>query len=183
MIRCREINAMIEKLLNHEMNRKERRLFQKHIRQCPNCQAELEKWKKVEDTFSDLPELKCPDEVLQSIYANTCGLKQKAKRGIQFQMLPKHVGWKWAGVGVAVGLIILLTVVYPILNKNKIKEIPYSQEEILKAREQAKWSLAYVSQVLQKSEKEAIDEALMIELPQTVRKVVKNTVPILKGGS
>jgi hypothetical protein len=181
MTKCQQINAMIVKRLNHEMNRNEKRLFQKHIRQCPDCQAELEKWEKVEEIISNLPELQCPDEVLQDIYTSTCGLKQKVRHRVQ--QLPKHIGWKLAGVGVAVSLIILLTMVHPILNKNRIEEIPYSQEEILKARKQAKWSLAYVSQVLQKSEKKAIDDALMIELPQTVRKVVRNTVPILKGGS
>ncbi len=183
MIGCHEIQILIEKLLNHEMTRKERRDLQKHIRNCPDCRKEFEKWQKVEKALSGFPTQKCPNEVLEKIYSNTIGSKQKSIRQIRFRIGPGYAGWKWAGAAVALGLILLLTVIHPIVDKKKIEEISYSQEQALKAREQAKWSLAYVAQVLRKSEKTAVDNALMIELPETVRKAVKNTVSILKGGS
>ena len=183
MIGCYEIQILIEKLLNHEMARKERRDFRKHIHNCPDCRTELEKWQKVEKVLSGFPRQKCPNRVFDNIYSKTIGSEQKNIHRIRFRSFPGHAGWKWAGAAIALGLILLLAVIHPIVNQKKIEEISYSQQEALKAREQAKWSLTYVAQVLRKSEKTAIDNALMIELPQTVRKVVKNTLPILKGGS
>jgi hypothetical protein len=183
MIECHEIQILIGNLLNRELTRKERRTFRKHIRNCPDCRTELEKWQKVEKVLSSFPRQKCPSRVLDNIYLNTIGSEEKNIHRIRFLSFPGHAGWKWAGAAVALGLILLLAVILPIINQNNIEEISYSQQDALKAREQARWSLAYVAQVLRKSEKTAIDNALMIELPQTVRKVVKNTVPILKGGS
>jgi hypothetical protein len=183
MIGCNEIQILIEKFLNHDITRQERQNFRKHIRNCPDCRTEFGRWQKIEKELSGFPQQKCPDEVLDKIYSNTIGLKQKSVHRIRFRIFASHTGWKWAGAAVALGLILLLTIIHPIGDRNKIEEISYSQEEVLKAREQAKWSLAYVAQMIQKSDKTAIDNALMIELPQTVRKAVKNTVPILKGGS
>jgi hypothetical protein len=183
MMMCNEIQVLIEKFLNHDMSRQERQDFRKHIRNCPDCRTEFEKWQKVEKTLSGFPKQKCPNRVLENIYSNTIGSKPKSVRRIRFRGFTNHAGWKWAGAAVAFGLILLFTIIHPMGDRNKIEEISYSQEEALRAREQAKWSLAYVAQVIHKSEKTAIDNALLIELPQTVRKAVKNTVPILKGGS
>jgi hypothetical protein len=183
MMICNEIQVLIEKLLNHDMTRQERQDFRKHIHNCPDCRTEFERWQKIEKELSGFPRQKCPDEVLEKIYSNTIRSEQKNIRWIRFRDFAGHAGWKWAGAAVAFGLILLFTIIHPIGDRNKIEEISYSQEEALKAREQAKWSLAYVAQIIQKSEKTAIDNALLIELPQTVRKAVKNTVPILKGGS
>ncbi len=183
MIGCREIEVLIEKLLNQDITRNEKRNIQKHIRKCPDCRKEFEKWQKIESILSGFPSQRCPDKVVDKIYSNTIGSEPKSVHPIRFPSFAAHPGWKWAGAAVALGLILLLTVIHPVIEQKKSGKISYSQEEILKAREEAKWSLAYVAQVLHKSEKTAIDDALLIELPQTVRKVVKNTVPILKGGS
>ena len=183
MIVCNEIQVLIEKFLNHELSKLEKRDFRKHIRHCPDCRTEFGRWQKVEKELSGFPRQKCSDEVVNKIYSNTIGLKHKSVHRIRFQIVPGHTAWKWAGAAVALGMILLFTVIHPIFDQKKTREITYSQEEILKAREQAKWSLAYAAQVIQKSERTIIDNALLVELPQTVRKVVKNTVPILKGGS
>ena len=183
MSECREIRILIEKGLNREMSRKERRDLRRHICRCPDCLREFEKWQKVEKVLSDLPKPKCPNAVMETILSNTIGSKPKKIRRIRYRFVPGHAGWKWAGAGIALALILLFTIIHPVLDHKKVEEVTYSQDEVLKARQQAKWSLTYVAQMLQKSERNAIDNAIVVQLPKTVRKVVKNAVPILKGGS
>ena len=83
MMMCNEIQILIEKLLNHDMTRQERQNFKKHIRSCPDCRREFEKWRKIETLLSGFPRQKCPDEALEKIFSNTIGSEPKSVRPIR----------------------------------------------------------------------------------------------------
>ena len=76
----------------------------------------------------------------------------------------------------------LLVLRYPALHEEQSDSITYTQEEILAARDQARWSLAYVANTIQENEKKTIEDVFIDKLPRVVRDCIRNTVPLFKGG-
>ena len=85
-------------------------------------------------------------------------------------------------MGFAVAMIALLVLRYPALHEEQSDSITYTQEEILAAREQARWSLAYVANTINENEKKTIEDVFIDQLPRVVRDCIRNTVPLFKGG-
>lgn len=173
--KCDAIKPLFEQFLNGDLRRKERSKVKKHLQRCSNCRIELEKEQQIEAMLVTLPKFKCPEKVAQAIFKTTVTNKE-------WKFFPTFFGWKTAVVGVVTLAIILFFVFYFNINlKNQI-HIEYSQNEILKTRKQAKWSLVYAAQIIQKSERQVVDNVLINNLPQTVRDALKKTVPLFKGG-
>ena len=96
------------------------------------------------------------------------------------------MGWRSVVIAGASLCVIVFLLLHP-FEKNEIERpVSYSEDTILKAREQAKWSLVYVAQVIEKSERNAVDNAfdnvLMKGFPQSIKNVIKKSIPIFQGG-
>ena len=92
--------------------------------------------------------------------------------------------WKFeAAIAGAAMVFLILFVFKPERQVQKTAmQTQLSVEEQLAQQEKIKWTLAYTSQLLNKSEKKAVGEAVVNELPKTLRNTLKKTVPLFKGG-
>jgi hypothetical protein len=70
----------------------------------------------------------------------------------------------------------------PFVPSEQSVPVTITQEEVFKARKQAKWSLVFVAGLIHETQKEVVEDVLIKELPKTFRKTIRNTFPIMKGG-
>jgi|GEM_PF-6938505 len=133
------------------------------------------------ETFRLLPKLKCPDGVTEEILRLTIRQKRSVKR---FSFVVGLADWRLrAAAAVAVAALIAVLIFYPGKPEPVISVSPQVAEvDAERASEQLKWSLMYTSQLLNKSEKQAIGEAVINKLPETFRNTLKKTIPLFQGG-
>ena len=133
----------------------------------------------IREHFSSLPAHKCPKNVTHEILRMTVRQEKKSFRDLFDVPIPWKISTGLAG---AVAITILVVLVTP---RNKVEsplQSTVTDAEVQHARDELKWTLAYTSQLLNQSEKKAISEAVMDELPKALRNTIKKTVPIFKGG-
>ncbi len=131
--------------------------------------------------IQSLPTMKCPREVTEEILRLTVKQKQPGRSNSPAAWM---ASWQLrtavAGVAIAILSVIILHPTKQTPPVTASRQITEAEAE--RAREQLKWSLAYTSQLLNKTEKEAIGEAVINELPKTLRNTLKKTVSLFKGG-
>ena len=179
--KCKEIQALFEKYFNRSLKRKERSQLEQHTEHCQECKSLLKKEKYINDSLSDLPDLQCPQWVIERIKAVTF---QKGKRSSESRS-PNFIWgffrWQTVTVGVAVAAVLYLLLFNPRDAGNGPELTAYSQETIEKASNQAKWSMALVAQILDNTEKHVVQEVLLKELPQSIRGCIRNSIPLIGG--
>jgi predicted anti-sigma-YlaC factor YlaD len=179
---CHEIKGLLDDYFDGALSRKDKKRLQAHLQLCEACRLEFQKEKHMIENLEGMPTFQCPEKVVQRIAELTYLREEKSPRMKIREFLSKSKGWRLAVVGTAAMALMILIVWYAFKEPEEPIQATYSEADLLKAREQAKWSLVYVTQMIQKSEKEVVDEIFMKELPETVRNALKNTIPIFRGG-
>ena len=177
---CHEIRSLFDRFLDGDLHRKEKSRLKKHLRKCQACRSELEKEQKILEMLAALPKLKCSETVTERIKNVTIGREESLISRIKSSGW--LYGWRPAVVAAAVSIFVLFLVFRPLINREEPVNVSYSQSEVKKAREQAKWSLIYVSQTINKTEKGVVEQVLMDYLPKTMRNSIKYAIPLLRGG-
>ncbi len=129
-----------------------------------------------------MPELQCSEELMRRIQLKTWGIQEKKSLAEKIRFFFQFRYWKVATVGVAVVVAAFLVLRNQEDYTNQVDSGSYTQEEILQAREQARWTLSYVDNKIDESEKKAVEDVFIDRLPKIVRDCIRNTVPLFKGG-
>jgi hypothetical protein len=178
---CQDLRPMLSDYLDGILERKERSELEDHLQNCPDCQHEIETERQVINILTCLPYQICPERVTQKIEDATDSMGKPYPYKIKRQFHFDFYHWKPLYVGFALTLIVILILLKPFRPHNDGIEDSVSQEDLLKARNQAKWSLAYIAEVIHDAQKQAVDDVLMNELPKTFRKSIRSTFSIVKG--
>ena len=180
--RCLKIEGLIERFFDGETTRKENREIQRHIKVCENCRKLVYQNQDITDFFKNLPELECPETVLNTIN-NFAQVKRVPKRE---KLIDLHIlfNWKSAVVGIAFSTAIIFLIIRPYSNQMPAdRPYPvYKQKDIEKAKIEALWSLGFIGNKMRKSEIKAVKEVFYKSLPETIKKSLEQSVPILFGG-
>jgi len=179
---CREIRSLFDPFLDGDLGREERVRVKNHLKACSACRSELAREREVETMLTSFPELACSEEVIRKIEATTLDREEKEPLTRSMRSVVESFHWRTVSVGVAVAVTVFLLVVRPFGERDEPMQVQYTEEEVLKVREQAKWSLAYVAKKMNKTERDVLQEVLLKDLPKTVRKSIQKTVPLFKGG-
>lgn len=179
---CHEFREMFDLSLDGGLSRKKRARLREHLKTCPACRVALEAEQEVTQILSDLPQFPCDDGVVSRIEELTIGHRKKSSRITKIFATDISVRWQILSVGFAATAIILLFTLHPILEQKDLETPQFTQEEVVQAKKQAKWSLAYLANKVSETEKEIVENVLLKDLPKMVRKSIKNAVPLLRGG-
>ena len=179
---CHEFREMLDLSLDGGLSRKERARLREHLKTCPSCRTAFEADREVINALSELTELPCDEGVIRRIEERTIGHRKKPSRIMEMFFTRESSRWRILSVGLAASTIILLFALHPIFERKDIDTTQYTKEEITQAKDQAKWSLAYLANKLSETEKEVVENVLLKDLPKTVRKSIKNAVPLFRGG-
>ncbi len=180
---CDQIRSRFDLFLTKDIGKKEKSEVKRHLKRCADCRKAFWIEKEMVKNFVHLPELTCSDKLLQKIKAETWGSQGKKSFFDELHLFFQYRHWRIISAGVAVGVVIFLVLRNPSIHEEPINSASYTQEEILEARDQARWSLTYVSSTIHKNEKRAVEDLLIDRLPKIVRDCIRNTVPLFRGGS
>jgi len=178
--RCEDMRSLFDSYMNGGLKRKRRAVLEDHLASCDACRRALAGEREVAEALESLPVMECPDRVVEKIEraafpAAVGGFARARKRRHGFQ-------WATVSVGLAAAAVAALMIVGPFGGGDETEKPEFSEEEALSAREKAKWSLGYIADVMNRKEKEVIEDVFLKELPMNVRKSLKHSIPILKGG-
>ena len=179
--KCQKIQALFEKYFDRSLKRKERSELEQHIEQCQECRSILKQEKYINDSLSDLPDLQCPQWVIERIKEATFQKRKHSSESRSPNFLLGFFRWQTVTVGVAVAAVLYLLFFNLRDAGNEPELTTYSQEIIEKASLQAKWSMALVAQILDNTEKRVVQEVLLKELPQSIRGCIRNGIPLIGG--
>lgn len=179
---CREIRLLFDGFLDRDLGRKQRSRVKKHLKGCPACRSLLAEERRVVDLLAGLPEQRCSERIIRRIEAATIDREEREPLSGKVRMVVESFHWRTVSVGVALAAVVLLLVIRPLMYREEPVQPPYNEEEVLKAQAEAEWSLAYVARKINRTERDVIEEVLLKDLPKTVRKSIRSTIPLFKGG-
>ncbi|MBN2031578.1 zf-HC2 domain-containing protein [bacterium] len=181
-MQCDEIQSLFDPLLDHHLKRGEKSKIKNHLSECEHCRQVLQMEKEIRRSLSHLPELQCSEELVRRIQSKTWGIQEKEPLTEKIRLFFQFRYWKIVPVGVAIVVVAFLLFRNQEIYKDQVDSVSYTQEEIRQAREQARWTLAYVDNKIDESEKKAVEDVFIDRLPKIVRDCIRNAVPIFKGG-
>lgn len=123
--------------------------------------------------LAELPELSCPPEVTARIEAAVAGQPQASVVERRRPRLPR---WRWASFAVAAALATWILLARP------APEPRYTPAELALARAQAIEGLGVVVNVIETTQRDAVDEAIDRSVPSTLRAAVRKTLNWSEGG-
>ena len=178
---CHNIRELLDDFLDGDLSRSEKSKIKRHLKGCPECRSELMRQRKTENYLKRLPLIHCPDSVIKQIERLTFGNGEGHRKYRRFS-LSLSPTWRWVPVGLAATAVIILLIFYPSLERDDPGSVSYSQEEVMEAKNKAKWSLAYIAKTVNRTEREVVENVLLKDVPKTLRKSIRKAVPILQGG-
>jgi hypothetical protein len=179
-MKCVHIQDLLSNYFDGTLEKNQEKMVERHIQDCMVCEEAFEKEKEIHGILVSMPEIPCPEDVVRRIEKVTFSHREttRTRRKSAFSL---NLSWKPLVVGAAaMAICILVLMKFP--KSQEPFRAEYSREEVLDARKQAKWSLAYVAKLMSKTERQLIETVLTKELPSTVRESVQKALPIYKGG-
>jgi len=171
---CGQMRNRLDGWLDGTLGKPEADRVREHLASCKACRKRLEGERRLIRELSDLPQLRCPGRVTDSILERVGAGKKKSASPAWREWIPGRRFWKPA---LAFGLITVLALVWKFnVPKTPKKQIPYSPEEIGQAVDAVKWSMAFSAQTIRKSGAQAIG-VLSDRLPKTIRRSVRMALP------
>jgi anti-sigma factor RsiW len=163
---CAACTSLWDDYLDGELASRERAVLEAHLRACDECRAALGELSLAEEALTQLPVQRCPDRVLDAVM-DDAGAGEARRR------------FPWGRLAAGLGAVAatLLIVVLPMRRGSSP-----SDEELLRARKQARWSLTYVVQTMNRSRDQAIERVLEKQLHQTIKGRISRALAGIEGG-
>ncbi len=163
---CAACKSLWDDYLDGELVSRERAVLEAHLRACDECRMALEELSLAEEALTQLPVQRCPDRVIDAVM-HAAGAGEARRR------------FPWGRLAAGLGAVAaaLLIVVLPMRHGSSP-----SDEELLRARKQARWSLTYVVQTMNRSRDQAIERVLEKQLHQTVKERISRALAGIEGG-
>lgn len=157
--RCQWFRQLFERRLDGALSRSEQQGLDEHLQDCSDCRRQLDLEQRIVKGLSSLPVQSCPDAVTQRIEAAVAADEQPdSGRPSRFRSTG---GWSLAALATAAVLVLtVLSLRNSSQDGSALVHRSYSYEDALKARSQARASLVFTAQVIQKTERNAIGETL-----------------------
>jgi hypothetical protein len=171
---CRNFRPLFDPLLDGDLSDQERSGLQRHLEKCAECRSALQKEEEIIAMFENLPELRCPEDVLQKV-EEAIPDREKPAAPIRRERSRFHIlGRQLVPLGLAAAAVLLILIrILPTRREEPI-QITYSNEEVQRARTEALWSLVFVAEVINGVEKDVVEGVLLERLPSTLRKGFQN---------
>lgn len=179
---CQEFDSLMADYIENTLTIQEKSAFENHFNECQNCFQLLHSYKNAVNTLSQVPEIPCPDSVVEKIY-NRVGLSSKKKPLGTFiiELFPKRLTWKPVLAAAAVILIIVNIMVFNPFGK-KTPKTAYTEEEILKAQKEVKLALGYFYASTAKTARIVEDEVIKETIAKPIHSTVKNLNKLFSNG-
>lgn len=185
---CQKIRPLFDRYLDGELGRKERSLVSEHLQNCSSCREALQRETDVIAMFDLLPEMECPEHVLENIRDTVRSSRKTSLLSRIVVPLVQTLRRPLVPVAAAAAIIAFL-----IFRSSPFETEPngrtdlaataYSTEELQRARASAKWTLAFTAKQLNDAEAQATRAVLLDYIPRTMKKSITSSLRELPGGT
>ena len=162
--RCQWFRQLFGRRLDGELSGSEQQGLEEHLQTCPGCRREHDLEQRIVEGLRTLPVQSCPDAVSHRVQAAVAAASadQQPNSGSGHPSRFRSTGgWSLAALATAALLVMtVLSLRNPPQDGSALVHRSYSYEDVLKARTQARASLVFTAQVIQKTERNAIGETL-----------------------
>ncbi len=183
---CDRIEILLTSYAAGDLGPDEHAEVERHLVACQGCRGELLRERTLRDTLASMPLIPCPDRVTDAVMAAVDADENRARAAIR--RIGFH-GRRRAAVGMlAAAAVLALVFVVPSSERAIVdpvaetSEQTWSEEEILTARGEVRFTLALAARIIEKTEKSTISEVFGQRLPGVVTKSVKTLASSLEGG-
>ncbi|MCX6150441.1 MAG: hypothetical protein NTX22_07975 [Ignavibacteriales bacterium] len=154
-----------------------------HLKKCSNCKSLYLEHKIAAEALHVLPEMECPDSIIQKIESRIGERKFEATSFlVDFYSIFTRVSYKTAIVSV-VTIAVLVVFAISLRNNNKSNDATkYSTLEVEHANEQAKQALALVGKVLNSTQSRLEKEILTKQVANPLNKSLNAINDLFKSG-
>jgi anti-sigma factor RsiW len=162
---CLSIGERIEAYLDGALTPADNAEIAAHLASCPECRADLACARHVAETLHSLPPERCPDRVVARVYARF--VPQAMTIRDRWRMML----WRPALVGAfAVGLLVVTS----LIGQRQIVSNRYTDHDLIKAEQEARWALEYVGLLGERAgrtvKSEVIDERILVPVVRTLER-------------
>ena len=182
---CQETQQKAVDYVAGTLSSKERRAFARHVKGCRDCQQFIVESQRILAKIQDLPQLRCPDEVLHKVFASLPTPEVQYSFGQRIVPLFSRPGFiRRAGLAVVVAAIVMAIVVFqPFKKMNYENHQIYTAEEIEQAKKDVELALAYFHHYAKRTEtiieQEVLSKPMVKPIKSTMEMAFK---PLLNGG-
>lgn len=177
---CQEFNNLMFDYIEGNLSSKQNKVIESHLQQCHKCKTAFHQYKDVVLKLHKLPDLKCPDTVVEKVYNSVPIMKTEIPFLTKiYQYISRRLSWKIRfAMGVAVVIISILSF-YSGQEKKVYDQQIYTAEEIKQAKKDVEIALAYFNYYTTKAEKIIEKQIIPNYLFKPIKKAFK---PIFNGG-
>lgn len=180
--KCREIRSMFDRFLDGELPPGEESRLREHVEACEMCRIELQGEQEIAAELGSLPELQCPENLLQGIREALRDREGKVVRIDKGRSPIRAFRWRWVSVGLAAAIAAYILIGTPGIERGQDPRFAHSPETIRRAQSTAKWSLAYAAVMVKNTEIDAIESVFQEHIPSSLRKGLQSTTQSKTGG-
>lgn len=180
--KCAKIESMLNAFIDGELTKKDAAFVREHLDGCGECRSMLEGLLDIEKRLTSLPRLRCPGRIEERILMLSIDTENRGGKHKTFKSFFESLHGRTVTVGLAAAVMIVLLVIGRMIRDEESVPQTFTPEQIEQAREQAELGLSYLGTKINKTEKNILEQVLLKDLPETVRKSIRKTVPIFRGG-
>ncbi len=181
---CQEFNDLLFDYTDRNLHSNQKKAVETHLQHCNKCKAAFHRYKNIIQKLNRLPNLECPDKVVEKVFNSIP--KEKVKVQLLTEMF-NTVSNRFSGkirfaVSAAV-VIFLIFVFYPQYENQEFVGQIYTTEEIEQASKDVELALGYINYYAAKTESAfenyVIQKSIIEPINLTIKKSFKS---LLNGG-
>lgn len=166
---CLWVQGVIDSYIDKELAGVESSRLESHLAECSACAEELALARRVKSTLRTLPQQHCPDRVVAAALDQVESKAGPTKKYHPWAWVARWYGRRWQLAAVT-AMFLTVLIAGLILMRPQRPTTTVSPEELARAEQQVKWTLAYVGHVGQRSASIVYEEVIESELEPLVKK-------------
>lgn len=166
---CLWAQGVIDSYIDGELSGVEASRLESHLSACSVCTEELELARRVKSTLRDFPQQHCPDRVVAAALDQVESKAGPTKKYHPWAWVARWYGRRWQLAAVT-AMFLTVLIAGLILMRPQRPTTTVSPEELARAEQQVKWTLAYVGHISQRSASIVYGEVIESELQPLMKK-------------
>ena len=181
---CQEFNDLMIDYIEGHLTLKQKRAIKVHLKSCSQCQTALYQYKNFLEKLHQIPQLKCPDLVIERVFDSIKINETKESRLLNiYEVIAERLSWKISLAAAMVVIILMIYVFYPDRGLKDYDGPTYTAEEIEQAKKDVELALGYFHHYAKKTgviiEEQVFSKPIVKPIKSSVKLVFK---PLLSGG-
>ena len=179
-MKCRQIQDRLEAFVENDLSEAERKAVEDHLRGCADCHKQWMQAKEVLEALQALPLKECPAHIVREVLKRT--RTEPSVMGDLRSFLSPLFRPVWRPVVGLALIVALLLILLPLSNLRTPEPPIYSEQEIRKAQEEIRWTLAYLHRTMTRTQSIIREEVISDRVVRPIRDSMNTAIESIREG-